>query len=169
MSVGQIIGLLVIPLLLGVGFFNGVVMLVSPARWFALPRYIALRGSLRQDVYMAARIGRFQIRAFGLMLTGVTGWMIGSFFGIPHILGFQPSAGGSFGVPIDWWLCVATCVGGMGCGLVMLLKPRWWVAKYFRGGNGGIDQTTLERIVRIMSLPCIAIAIYFFLQCKDIR
>jgi len=102
-------------------------------------------------------------------MAGVTGWMLGSFFGIPHILGFQPSGEGSFGVPIDWWLCVGTCVGGIGCGLVMLLKPRWWVAKYSRGVSGEIDQTTLERILRILSLPFIGIGIYFLLQCTAIR
>jgi hypothetical protein len=169
MSVGQTIGLLVIPLLLGVGFFNGVVMLVSPARWFTLPPYIALRGSLREEDYAATRCGRFQIRTLGLILTGGTGWMIVSFFGIPHILGFHPSGEGSFGVPINWWLCVATCVGAIGCGMAMLLKPRWWIAKYFRGVSGGIDQTTLQRILRILSLPVIGIAIYFLLQCADIR
>src|SRR5262249_54030734 len=82
--IGQTIGLLVIPLLLGLVFFNGIVMMVSPSRWwFALPRYIAFRGTLQSN-YTATRIGRFQIRAFGLILAGATAWMILSFFGITY-------------------------------------------------------------------------------------
>ena len=77
MPIGQTIGLLVIPLVLGIVFFNGVVMLVSPARWFTLPRYIALRGTLRQHDYMSTRFGRLRIRALGLVFAGLTGWMDG--------------------------------------------------------------------------------------------
>lgn len=153
MPIGQTIGLLVIPLLLGVVFFNGIVMLVSPALWFSLPRHIALRGTLDRDKYMATSSGRFQIRVFGLMLAGVTGWMIISFFAAPY------------GVPVEWWLCVATCVGAIGCGVIMLLQPRWWLARYFKGGSGEVNQVALERALRVLSLPCIAIGIYFLLQC----
>ena len=83
MPIGQAIGLLVIPLLLGAVLFNGVVMLISPARWFKLPSYIAFRGALHQQTYAASSAGRFQIRVLGLILVGAAGWMIISFFGIP--------------------------------------------------------------------------------------
>lgn len=168
MPVGQTIGLLVIPLLLGLVFFNGVVMLVSPARWFTLPRYMAFRGALHQSDYTATRAGRFQIRILGLILAGATAWMIASFFGITY--GSQTSDAGPVGVPVDWWLCVATCIGAIGCGIAMLLKPRWWIAKYFRGGGGAEEnQIGLERALRIMSLPFIGIGVYFLLQCVAIR
>lgn len=168
MPVGQTIGLLVIPLLLGLVFFNGIVMLVSPAQWFTLPRYIAFRGTLHQSNYTATRAGRFQIRALGLILAGATAWMIASFFGITY--GSQPSGAGSVGVPVNWWLCVATCIGAIGCGIVMLLKPRWWIAKYFRGSSGGDGhQIALQRALRIVGLPFIGIGVYFLLQCVAIR
>lgn len=168
MPVGQTIGLLLIPLLLGLVLFNGIVMLVSPAWWFTLPRYIAFRGALHQSKYVATRAGRFQIRGLGLILASATAWMIASFFGIPYAS--RTSGAGSVGVPIDWWLCVATCIGAIGCGIAMLLKPRWWIAKYFRGGSGGErNQIALERVLRILSLPCIGIGVYFLLRCVAIR
>ncbi len=161
MPVGQTIGLLVIPLLLGLVFFNGIVMLVSPERWFTLPRHISFRGTL-QSSYTATRIGRFQIRGLGLLLAGATAWMICSFFGITQY-GARTSAG-SIGGPVDWWLCVATCIGAIGCGIIMLTKPRWWIARYFRGRSGHEgNQAALERALRILGLLFIGIGIYFLL------
>ena len=167
MPIGQTIGLLVIPLLLGLVFFNGIIMLVSPARWFTLPRYVAFRGALHPSKYTATRAGRLQIRALGLILVGATAWMIASFFGITYRL--QTSGAGSVGVPVNWWLCVATCIGAIGCGIAMLLKPRWWIAKYFRDQSGEGNQIVLERALRLLSLPFIGIGIYFLLQCVAIR
>ena len=160
MLIGRAIGLFLIPLVLGVVFFNGLVMLVSPARWFMLPGYIALRGSLRRRTYMASRWGRFQVRVLGLVLAALTGWMIISFFGTHYARSAETSSSLT-----NSWLCVATSIGAIGCGLAMLLKTSWWVGKYFSEVSDARNQVVLERTIRIVGVPCIVIGIYFLLQC----
>ena len=59
--------------------------------------------------------------------------MIAAFFGVALIP--QAQAAGPIGVPVDWWLGVATCIGAIDCGGIMLLKPKWWIAKYFRDAD----------------------------------
>src|SRR5579859_2523714 len=139
MPITKMIGLFLIPLLLGVGFFNGVVMVISPVRWFMLPRYIALRGTLRQHTYTASRAGRLQIRAVGLIFASATGWMMLSFFVTPY-----PGGKHLFGMLFDWWLCLATCIGAISCGLAMLFKPSWWIGKYLLEARGEGNQAAFE-------------------------
>jgi hypothetical protein len=81
------------------------------------------------------------------MLAGLSSYMIASFFGIPYTS--QASTTGSTGVPIDWWVCLVTCTGAIGCGLAMLLKPKWWIAKYFAGMTDEGNQVAFERMLRI--------------------
>jgi hypothetical protein len=167
MPIGQTIGLLIISLLLGAVLFNGVVMLTSPAHWLRLPRCITFRGTLQERKYGATPFGRLQIRTLGLVLAILAGWMIAAFFGVTLPPGAKGA--GAVGVPLDWWFGVATCLGVIGCGVVMLLKPKWWIAKYFRGVDHSGTQVALERAIRIVSLPCIAVGIYFLLQFITVR
>lgn len=167
MPVGQTIGLLIVPLLLGSVLFNGAVMLISPAAWFSLPRWIAFRGSLRACKYVSTTLGRFQIRGLGLVLALSAAWMIAGFFGfsvMPQTQGAAP-----MGVPIDWWIGVATCFGVIGCGVIMLLSPKWWLAKYFRSAGDPRNPAVLERLLRVAGVPVIAVGIYFLLQFVTFR
>jgi len=65
-TASQVIGFAFAALILGVFLLNGLVMLFSPAKWFALPSYIAAQGTMRPDLLRTAG-GRFQIRALGFL------------------------------------------------------------------------------------------------------
>jgi hypothetical protein len=63
-----------------------------------------------------------------------------------------------------------TSLAAIGCGFIMLLKPKWWVMKYMSAGETDESrQALLERIVRIMSVPICAIGAYFLYQCIAVR
>ncbi len=79
-SVIQIIGIAVIVLLHLLLLVNGAVMLVSPSRWFRLPNYIALRGSITRK-YGSTFLGRISIRVTGLALLAVLYMVVGSLLG----------------------------------------------------------------------------------------
>jgi len=172
MSVGQTLGVVTAVLLLGAFFSNGLIMLVSPSRWFKLPSYIAFRGSLRERNYLATSGGRLQIRALGLVLISVTVYVVSGLFGIspPRFLRTIGLKADALILRSGRWLCLMTCLAVIGCGLIMLLKPRWWVMKYMSAGE--VDegrQALLERIVRVVSLPMFAVGAYFLYLCIAVR
>ncbi len=167
MPIGQTIGLLVVPLLLGIVLFNGTVMLISPATWFRLPRYIAFRGTLRDYKYLSTPLGRLQIRGLGLVMAVSAGWMIAGFFGVAVVQ--QPQVSAPTGVPFDWWIGVSTCFGAIGCGVIVLLNPKWWIEKYFRNAGDPQSPVFLERALRIIGILFIAVGIYFLLQFVAFR
>ncbi len=79
--------------------------------------------------YRDSGVGRFQVRILGLVFSAVAVSMLAVLFNIriPEIPG--PNL---IGVPANWLLGVLTCLGSIGCGVVMLLNPKWWIRKYFR-------------------------------------
>lgn len=171
MSMGQTLGVVAIVLVLGVACFNGLIMLISPTRWFKLPSYMAFRGGLRERDYLVKMSGRLQIRALGLVFVGFTVYVVSDFFGVsPHFLRAIGSQAGALILRSGRWLCPMTCLAVIGCGFIMLLKPSWWVMKYMNAGQKGEGrQAPLERIVRIMSLPIFAVGAYFLYQCVAVR
>jgi hypothetical protein len=171
MSVGQILGVLTTVFVLGALFSNGLIMLISPARWFKLPSYVAFRGSLRERDYLGKVSGRFQIRATGLAIVGVTIYLVSEWFGFNlHFLRAIGSQSNALILRSGRWVCLVTCLAVIGCGFVMLLKPKWWVVKYMSAGETEEDRTILlERIVRIMSLPIFVVGAYFLYQCAAVR
>jgi hypothetical protein len=61
-----------------------------------------------------------------------------------------------------------TPVAAIGCGFIMLVKPKWWVMKYMNTGEGETDevpQALIEKMVRIISLPVFGIGAYFLYLC----
>jgi hypothetical protein len=76
LSIGQGVGLGVVLLVLGVFLINAVIMLVSPGRWFSLPKWMAFRGVWHARDRPDTINGRLRIRALGLIFTGGIGWMI---------------------------------------------------------------------------------------------
>ena len=50
----------------------------------------------------------------------------------------------------------------------MLLNPRWWIGRYFKGA---VDENhiALEWALRILSMPLIGAGIYFLMQFTSIR
>jgi hypothetical protein len=59
---------------LGMLFINGILMLFSPNRWFALPTYIALRGSMRPTL-LATFAGQVFVRGLGLAFAAFALWV----------------------------------------------------------------------------------------------
>lgn len=64
----------VIAVILIVSLVSGLVALFSPRRWFELPEYLALRGSLRRTM-LDSGWGRLQIRAYGMISVLFMSWM----------------------------------------------------------------------------------------------
>lgn len=70
----RLVGIIVAATFVVLIFFTGLVMLVSPRRWFELPSYLAFRGTIRESM-LETRAGRLQIRVLGLLLVLFTSWM----------------------------------------------------------------------------------------------
>jgi hypothetical protein len=167
MSIGQTLGFIVVVLLLTAFLSNGLIMLISPARWFRLPSYVAFRGSLRERDYMSKLSGRLQIRALGFVFVSFVLYVVSGLLGfIPHFLSLIGSKVDAPIVRSERWLCFMISLAVVGCGFVMLLKPKWWVMKYMSTGETDEDrQTLLERVVRFMSVPILAVGAYFLYHC----
>jgi|SRR5579871_4825168 len=167
MSIGQTLGVVAAVLLFAAFFSNGLIMLISPAWWFKLPSYVAFRGSLRERGYMKKLSGRLQIRAVGFVCVGFVIYVVSGLLGIslhlPRAIGSKADA---LILRSQWWLCVMTCFAVIGCGLIMLLKPKRWVMKYMSAGERDeARQTMLEKILRIMSLLIFAAGAFFLYHC----
>jgi hypothetical protein len=170
MSIGQTLGVVAAALLQGAFFCNGLIMLISPPWWFKLPSYVAFRGSLRERDYVGRVSGRLQIRALGLVFVGFTVYVVSGLFGVsPHFLGAIGSQADALILRSGRWLCFMICLAVIGGGFIMLLKPRWWVMKYMGGETDEGREALLERVVRIISMPILAVGAYFLYQCIAVR
>ena len=170
MSIGQTLGVIAAVLLLAAFFSNGLIMLISPAWWFKLPSYVAFRGRLRERDYMRKLSEQLQIRALGFVFVGFVVYVVSGLLGVsPHLHAIS-SKGDALLLHSEGWLCVMTSLAVIGCGFIMLLKPKWWVMKYMSTGETDeVHQLLLERIVRIMSLPIFAVGAHFLYHCIAAR
>jgi hypothetical protein len=171
MSIGQTLGVIAAVLVLTAFFSNGLIMLISPAWWFKLPSYVAFRGSLRERDYMRKLSGQLQIRVLGLVFVGFVSYVVSGLLGVsPHFLHAVGSNADVLILRSGRWLCVATSLAAVGCGFIMLLKPKWWVMKYMSTGETDeVRQLLLERIARIMSLPIFVLGAFFLYHCVAAR
>lgn len=159
----QLIGLIIVLLLLFVLMFNGIVMLFSPGMWFRLPRFIALHGALQQRMYRSTTIGRLQVRLLGVVVSVICGWMLLWFFVSPYGPGNPHLA--PPGVSLQRLLCTVPCLGAIVYGIVMFIKPQWGFERCFKGAARQVNPSVAENTVRILSLLCVGLGIYFLLQC----
>lgn len=74
---------------------------------------------------------------------------------------------GRWNEPFQQVLCLATCLGGGGFGMIMLLRPEWWVRKFVARDAVGWEphKRILECAIRLLSVLLIAPAAYFALKC----
>jgi hypothetical protein len=151
----------------GLVLANGVVMLVSPVMWFRLPAFLAFRGTLRPD-RLATAGGRLEVRVLGFVLVAVIVSAVGHIMLGPQQTHFhdpapvRPSRGLMYVI-----FCLVPCLGAFGCGIVMLMRPRWWVENYFvrPGSEGRLKGPAFEWVMRALSLPLIVVAVYIAWRC----
>jgi hypothetical protein len=104
------------------GLVNGTAMLISPRRWFALPRWLRARGTLRTEQYSTG-FGSLELRVLGAITVAAILWVAYSLFFRPlrmqlHSLGLYI---GSVLIAIAILLMLINAV-------LMLLSPRRWFA-----------------------------------------
>lgn len=68
--IGRVMAIIVVALLL----INGFVVLVSPVRWFSLPQWLGLQGSLTATNYLRG-FGALQVRILGGIVILSILWM----------------------------------------------------------------------------------------------
>ena len=158
-------GQVAVVVFLGIMLFNGVIMLMSPSVWFRLPRFVSFRGTLWRDLRPRAQV---EIRAIGLLLaTVVVSMLVSIIRKVPP----PPPMGTPVGERgfVYTALCLAVCISVGTCGILMLLRPRWWIEKYFtqRGATWQRGRT-FELTVRLLSLLLVVPAIYFALSCLGV-
>src|ERR1035438_6661640 len=113
------IGLLLAAAMVGLLLFNGIVMLLSPSRWFDLPSYLAFRGTLRKD-RLATSGGAFGVRALGLAIVVAISQAT-----VEFITSADPS-GRTSGTPMGLIYivaCLLTCTAVSPWGLLIIVKP----------------------------------------------
>jgi hypothetical protein len=77
-SIGPLLGFIAISVLGALMLFNGVIMVVSPRKWFDLPSWLAGHGTMMKARY-STRWGLLQVRLLGavlLLFLGVLLWIV---------------------------------------------------------------------------------------------
>jgi hypothetical protein len=164
----RILGGVCAALVLGSLLLNGVVMLVSPRLWFAMPSYLALRGGMRPSL-LDNWVGRLRVRGLGLILTTVLVWMSADF--VRHSRTSLEDHSSTRPLPgIGIILIIVTCLGFISVGGFMALRPASWYQRFFMPGletkqrelsiaskDAGRAQILLVRIIRVIGiLLCVA-------------
>jgi hypothetical protein len=70
LTVKQVVGMTVFVALLAMAVIDGATMLISPRRWFALPRWLRGQGTLTPEKNSSGW-GAFQVRVIGAGLLGI--------------------------------------------------------------------------------------------------
>lgn len=126
----QVLGMIVALLFGALMLFNGLIMLISPRRWFEIPPYVAFRGTVPRSSLSTIE-GRLRIRVLGLVLTLFILWM--AFGVISRTAGL--AADGAISPlrfrSVEGLLLLATCLGISTVGALMTFRPMWWLRKYW--------------------------------------
>jgi hypothetical protein len=147
------------------------IMLFSPSRWLSLPKILALHGTVPRD-YADSVLGRLEIRFIGLVIVGVISFGLWSIFQHSQVSALPipnpPSQGIERGA-IRIGICMVTCLGGVVCGTLMGLRPKWWCDEFFPQQRLPSMQPesrlTIERALRILAFPFFGFASYLAWKC----
>jgi len=160
-SLMRFLGLLVAFAFLGLILFDGALMLLWPEKWLRLPPYIGLQGVyLKPGRHLGGKPG---IRLLGLMCTVFVVWVLLSFVaGSPT----PRAAGGGPMWPrrgaIYAGLCLVPCLASITCGILMAVRPKWWIEKHVVcAGAGATGRSMPPWLIRSLSLLLIIPAVYF--------
>jgi hypothetical protein len=168
---GQLIGIAFAVLALAVMLFTGLMMLISPKRWFDLPPYLGFHGSMRRSM-LSTWGGRFQVRALGGILVSFIVWAVTSTLINPH-----PNAGKlprQYNVPgssltVSHAFCLLGFLGAIMTGTLILLKPKWYVEKYWRPNlpEGQANVALPLVAIRILGIIPLAAGAYLAWSCLE--
>ena len=75
LSLGSLVGGVCAGLAMVLTLINGTVMLLSPRRFFALPRWLRAQGTLTESRYSSG-FGALQLRLLGAILVGGIVWLL---------------------------------------------------------------------------------------------
>jgi hypothetical protein len=114
---------------LGLGLWNGLIMLFSPATWLRMPKHLAFHGGMRRE-----RTSNLQVRLVGFAFSAAVVWMVVMIIhrgltGSPRVT-FEQTNPGTSPHPINTILGLAVCGGLAFYGVIMILRPRRWIEKY---------------------------------------
>jgi hypothetical protein len=155
----KFVGLSIAAVMLGLLFLDGILMLLRPAKWLQLPSYVAFQGSSRR--IRRNGDGYLQIRLLGLTYSAFAVWVIRS---LAEYRRAESLVGDTnAGVPslVYTCFCLIPCLASAVYGLLMALRPRWWIETYtVKAGYLHIGPIPLWPI-RLLSLVLIVPAIYF--------
>jgi hypothetical protein len=129
---GPAFGIIIIAVALCYILFIGLTMLISPRRWFDLPRYIGLHGSMRRHM-LSTWGGRLQVRLLGLALVTFVTYVLISISTRPTVGQLGVSREEHFMAPI--FLLVLRLLPGIGLimiGTYMVVKPLGYLETFNR-------------------------------------
>jgi hypothetical protein len=166
-----IIGLALVIAVVLMVLANGVMLLISPSRWFSMPAWIRLQGTITRSRY-SGWVGELPLRLFGAELIAAILWAGYEFLRRP-----EPSADSIWNLEVpSVILRLFLCIGVGITGALMVLKPRWMFDQYweprlakFRPKIGGERQDLRDHLPisffsHLMStLGLIAVALACFL------
>jgi hypothetical protein len=143
-----------------VWLWNGIAMLFSPAKWFREQKYRTFRGSMRRD-----HTSDLEVRFLGFVFTAAMISMIVMIFHA-RLGGVQPPAiqHTTFSPeprPIRTAFGRATSLAIAGCGIIMILWPKWWLDRYGPEDPQKRAEAAVVTATRIAGVPTILIAVFF--------
>jgi hypothetical protein len=124
----RMLGLFLALLFYAVLLFNGLLMFFLPRCWLNMPPYVALHGILRRNKRQF-----LDIRAFGCVLSILLIYALARvLLGTPSHMIVARSADHERSSlrMFRFVIGIITCSGVMGSGLVILLRPLWWLRRF---------------------------------------
>ena len=100
-------------------FVNGVMLLISPSRWFSMPSWIRFQGTITRSRY-SGWPGEVELRLLGAEIVGFFLWA-----GYDTFAATKPSAGSAWNLEVpSVILRLFLCIGLGITGALMVLNPR---------------------------------------------
>ena len=135
-----IFGFAIAIILLVLFLVNGLLLLLSPTRWWELPRIVRLSGTLRQDMLRSARV-RVQLRVFGFLMAAFAGWILLSVLGPRPLPVYEVHVPESYVCP----LVILISSTGVFAGTYRAVRVRGGGKHALRASNSGIQRRS-ERV-----------------------
>jgi len=110
-------------MLMLLGLLNGSVMLISPRRWFLLPRWVRAQGTLTPERYSTGR-GAVELRVLGAVTVAFIVWVAYDLFG--KQVGFLHIKMERFGLYVGRGIVASAILLATINAVYMLVSPQAW-------------------------------------------